>query len=377
MLQQKLAGKPELTEQQEERVILVVDDEPMICQLCARALSGFRIIQACDGKDALKVLDREAVDIILSDIMMPNLNGLELLNRIKERQPDQAVVLMTGFTEKEVILQALKAGADDFINKPLNLLQLRTTVEKVLDKIRMRKELLSLRQVDKLKSAFLGLISHKLKTPTTSISLFIQNLDQGIDLEDEDFRQTLSMVAAETRHLEHLIQDLLYFSNVILQDNALHPEPLELGRIACQVALILEPEAKSRRIDFQIDIQPPLPPEPLILDRQRITFALRALIDNAIKFTPEGGSVQVEGRLLDDRVRLTIRDTGVGIEQAELAKVFNKFYQIDPEHTGQIRGFGLGLFYAREFVRAMGGELILESSPGLGTEAIIEFPLPG
>ena len=374
----ELTGKPEQIQvQKSQRTLLIVDDEPIIRELCARALAGFRILQANDGNEALRVLDLEAVDIILSDVMMPNLSGLELLQRIKERQPDQAMVLMTGFSDKEVILQALKSGADDFVSKPINLLQLRTIIDKVLDKVQMRRELAGLRRADRLKSDFLGLISHKLKTPATAISLFIQNLAGGIDAEDEGFQRTLALISAETSHLEHLIQDLLYFSEVILQENIPRHEPLELGRIARQVFDSLEPAAKGRQLEYRIDLPLPLPPQPLELDRQRITFAIRALLDNAIKFTPAGGCVHLEGRVQNGSVQLCIRDTGIGMTPTELKKVFNKFYQVDPDNTGQIRGFGLGLFYASDFIRAMGGQLILASRPGLGTEATIQLPLPG
>lgn len=377
MLQQELTKNQELVQESTKKTLLAVDDEPVICQLCARALTGFNVLQACDGQQALNILEKNEVDIILSDVMMPNLSGLDLLRTVKKQQPDLAVILMTGYSDKEVILQALKAGADDFISKPINLLQLRTTVDKVLDKLLMRKELASLKQVNKLKSDFLGLISHKLKTPTTAISLFIQNIADGSIIPDEDnFKEMLSMVQAETLHLEHLIQDLLYFSNVILQDDQMQLEPIELGRVARQVATALAPAAASKQLDYQIVLAPPLPPSPLTLDRERITFALRALLDNAIKFTPPGGSVCLEGQLTDDRILLQVRDTGCGIPPQETSKVFNKFYQIDRDNTGQIRGFGLGLFYARDFVRKMGGNLHLDSQTGLGTVATIEFPLP-
>ncbi|SHJ73697.1 hypothetical protein SAMN02745165_03055 [Malonomonas rubra DSM 5091] len=377
MLQQELVSQPELIQEQKKKTLLVVDDEPIICQLCARALNNFDVVQAGDGRQALNVLEKHDVDIILSDVMMPNMNGLDLLRTIKREQPDLAVILMTGYTEKEVILQALKAGADDFISKPINLLQLRTTVDKVLDKVVMRKEIANLKQLDKLKSDFLGLISHKLKTPTTAISLFVQNIADGIgDPNEEGFQKTLSMVQAEALHLEHLIKDLLYFSNVILQDGHIKLEQIELGKVARQVAAAMEIAAANKQIDFRINIEPPLPPEPIVLDRERISFAIRALLDNAIKFTPEGGSITFEGSLNDNLVKLQISDTGCGIPADEMPKIFNKFYQVDLENTGQIRGFGLGLFYAREFVRNMGGKLHLDSSPSLGTVATIEFPLP-
>ncbi|WP_303721430.1 cell wall metabolism sensor histidine kinase WalK [Malonomonas rubra] len=376
MLQQDLVNRQELVQEQRKKTLLVVDDEPIICQLCARALTNFEVIQANDGRQALQQLYRHEVDIILSDVMMPNMSGLDLLRTVKQQQPDLAIILMTGYTDKEVILQALKAGADDFISKPINLLQLRTTVDKVLDKVLMRKELASLKQIDKLKTDFLGLVSHKLKTPATAISLFVQHIAAGIDdPEAESFKKTLSMIQAETMHLEHLIQDLLYFSNVILQEDQLKLQPIELGKIARQVATSLELVASNKNIDLQVNLDLPFPPKPMELDRERISFAIRALLDNAIKFTPEGGSVSLEGSLSDNLVRLQIRDTGCGIPPEELAKIFNKFYQVDKENTGQIRGFGLGLFYARDFVRKLGGKLQIDSQPSLGTIATIEFPL--
>ena len=361
----------------DRKTLLIVDDEPIIRELCACALENYRILLAENGLDALRFLETEEVDIVLSDVMMPKVTGLDLLKKVKEQRPDRAVILMTGYSDKNLILEALKAGADDFINKPINVLQLSTTVEKVIEKQKLREELADLKRTDKLKSDFLGLISHKLKTPATAISLFIQNIAEGVESpDDENFKQMLAMVQSETIHLEKLIQDLLYFSEATLQDN--HPmlEPLDPGNVADQLILALKPAAAGRQIDLHSEITPPLLTRPLMLNPQRMNFAVRALLDNAIKFTPAGGSVSVEGMVDEGKVVLQIKDTGIGIPQQELAKIFNKFYQVDPEHTGQVRGFGLGLYYARDFIRSMGGQLYIESQPGQGTLARIEFPLP-
>ncbi len=367
--------QPEMALEQAEKTLLIVDDEPIIRDLCARALKGFKIIQANDGQEALELFHQQKIDVVLTDVMMPRLNGLDLLRQIKEESPDQIVILMTGYTEKEVILQALKAGADEFISKPLNLLQLRTTIAKTLEKQDLRKQISSLQQADKLKSEFLGLISHKLKTPATAISLFIQNIADGIiDLDDPGFRQVLGVVQAESLHMEHLIKDLLYFSQFILNDKPAQLQPLELGKIARQVVSNMEPLTAAKQQKLEMKIEVPFPPEPLNLDRERISFILQALLDNAIKFTPAGGSILLEGSLVEDDALLRISDSGAGIPQQELAKIFSKFYQIDPANTGQVRGFGLGLFYARKFARSMGGELSIESSQSLGTVATIRLP---
>lgn len=362
---------------QAQKTLLCVDDEPIIRELCVNALSHYKVLVAESGQEALKLLESDPVDIILSDVMIPNMSGLELLQKIKEHQPDQAVVLMTGYSDKELVLEALKAGADDFINKPINILQLNTTVDKVIEKQKIRQELANLKRIDKLKSDFLGLISHKLKTPATAISLFIQNITDGVESPDDaDFKQMLSMVQAETIHLEQLIQDLLYFSEATLQSEEQDIEPVNLAAVADQIAIALRPAAASRKINYVINLDPPFAPEPVMLNLQRISFAIRALLDNAIKFTPEGGIVRIDGTQEDDQIILSIRDNGIGIPQQELAKIFNKFYQVDPEQTGQVRGFGLGLYYARDFIRSMGGQLYIDSHPGKGTEAKIEFPLP-
>lgn len=360
----------------EIQTILCVDDEPIIRDICASALNTYRVLTAEDGSKALELLEHEHVDIVLSDVRMPHIDGLELLRKIKEQQPDQAVILMTGYSEKEIILEALKAGADDFISKPINILQLSTTVEKVSEKQRVHQELDNLKRVDKLKNDFLGLISHKLKTPATAISLFMQNMAEGVESpDDKNFKQMLSMVQTETAHLEKLIQDLLYFSEATLQSDNQSIEPINLADTADEIAMALRPAAASHNIDYNSDFHQLEKMQPLMLSPQKINFAIRALLDNAIKFTPDGGSVQVEGRIEGDQVIISIKDTGIGIPPQELPKIFNKFYQYDPEQTGQVRGFGLGLYYAREFIRNMGGRLLIESQVGQGTEAIIAFPL--
>lgn len=360
-----------------QNTLLCVDDEPIIRELCMNVLDDDHVLLAKDGLEALKILETVEIDLVLSDVMMPNLDGLELLQKIKQERPDQAVVLMTGYSDKELILQALKAGADDFINKPINILQLSTTVAKVLEKQKIRQELADLKKTDKLKSDFLGLISHKLKTPATAISLFIQNIADGVESpNDDNFKQMVAMVQAETVHLEQLIQDLLYFSEATLdEEEALPLEPVDLGALADCVSITLQTAAHHRGISLETVIDSQLAQKPLMLNQQKISFAIRALLDNAIKFTREGGTVHLQTEINDKHIKLLIKDNGIGIPSQELAKIFNKFYQVDPEHTGQVRGLGLGLYYAREFIRTMGGQVYIESQLNQGATAIIEFPL--
>jgi len=369
----KLEGDMDLRQEQEGRCILVVDDESVLRELCTRVLKGYRVLQAASGEEALGILARETVDLVLTDVMMPDMNGLDLLRTVKEEEPNQVVVVMTGYADKEVILRALKADADDFISKPINLLQLKTTIDKVLEKKALKAELLQLKRMDRLKSDFLGLISHKLKTPTTAISLFIQNLAGGIgDPTDPAFLKTLDLILDESRYLTYLIQDLLVYSEVILQEGPLKRTPITPRDLAMAVVADLKDAfaTKGVRLDALLEADHP----EMDLDTKRIRFALMALLENALKFTPPGGTVTLSAERSDGELRLIIRDTGQGIPGDELPRVFEKFYQVDPAATGQVRGFGLGLFYARQFVQLHGGTIRLESQPGQGTVATLILP---
>ena len=359
--------------QETARCILIVDDDAIIRELCGKALRGYRILQAADGADALSILEQETADVVLTDIMMPHISGLDLLKAIKEREPNQVVVVMTGYADKEIILRALKADADDFISKPINLLQLKTAVDKAIEKKILKEELVHLKRMDRLKSEFLGLISHKLKTPATVISLFIQNLEQGIgDPADPAFQEALSLIIEESHYLNYLIKDLLYYSEIILQEEPPRLAAVTPGELLLGVVGELQKDLQKKQLRLDNALPAELPE--MNLDRQRIAFALRALLENAIKFTPPGGTIGIAAQVRDDSVRLSITDTGQGISREELPKVFEKFYQVDPAHTGQVRGFGLGLFYARQFAQSHGGNILLESSPGQGTVATLILP---
>jgi hypothetical protein len=371
----ELLGQSHLLQEAERPTILVVDDEEVIRDLCARALSDYRILQAENGREALDLLGNESIDLLLVDVMMPLMNGLDLLLKVKERDPDQLVIVMTGYADKEIILRALKADADDFIQKPLSLLQLKSSVEKVLEKRQLRQELQQLKSLDRLKSEFLGLISHKLRTPTTVLSLFMQNLASGaVSIDSPEFASAVKAMREEADYLANLIQDLLIYSEVILQEQTPKLALGDLREIALSVLAGKRQVAAQRGISLISSLQGNWPR--LALDRRRIAFAISALLDNAIKFTPRGGQVVLAGETSKDGLQIIIRDTGIGIPAEELPRVFEKFYQIDPAQAGQVRGFGLGLFYARQFVQDHRGTMTLESIPGAGTTVTITLPRP-
>lgn len=353
--------------------ILIVDDEKVIRDLCARALMEYRVFQAGNCADAVRIYEKERTDLVLADVMMPGGDGIQLLRQIKELDPNAAVIIMTGFAEKEIILNALREGADDFISKPLNLLQLKTVMEKALARKQLKEELATLKQLDRLKSNFLSLISHKLRTPITAISLFLQNIQRGVyETSDALFLQNVNLINEEAAYLNRMVNDLLTFSQMMEGSNVLHLEPCDLnvmvgGVLQGSREALRKPGITTEFCEKQLPV--------VNLDRAKIAFALQQVIDNAYKFSGETGRISIQINNGGDHFVVSVADSGAGIPQEELVRVFDKFYQIDPDNTGQVRGFGLGLFYAREFVRQHGGSLNITSEIGKGTSVTISLPV--
>jgi signal transduction histidine kinase len=358
------------------RRILVVDDDEAVRYLCAEALRDHEVLQAENGRVALQMQRRETVDVILTDVMMPEMTGLDLLAAVKEKSPNQIVVVMTSFAEKETVLRALKSQADDFIEKPIDMIQVRAVVDRALEKQRLREELFHLKQMDRLKSDFLGLISHKLKTPITIISLSTQILAEKAKEYGSDpaFERNLAATQEQTAYLVSLIEELLRFSEAILQEEQLQLKRADLEELVRSCVDKVRGAASRGQVDLKLQLDGPLPE--LVVDSRRLEFALHAVFENAVKFTPPGGRVTVTGTAAGAELQLVVRDSGIGIVEEEQSKVFEKFYQIDPDYTGQVRGFGLGLFYARRFIEEHGGLLELASEPGKGTTVTVVLPFP-
>lgn len=359
-------------QEKERPTVLIVDNDPVIRELCTKVLRDYRVVEAEDGEQALDTFMCGGIDVILTDVMMPKLDGLELLKMLKEREPTTVVIIMTGYADKELILKALKADADDFIIKPPNLLQLKSMIQKALVKKALKEEIANLRSLDRFKTNFLSLISHKFRTPITSISLFLQNLAAGVfDPADPAMKENLDLVYRESCYLGKLVTDLLAFSSMMEGGDGPRLVPCNLNLLIPGLLERSKEWAEKPGVGRQCDLEPV--PE-LLLDREKFSFALQQVIDNAIKFSEAGGQVSVSLRNLGESCRITVGDRGIGIASHQLPKVFEKFYQVDAARSGQVRGFGLGLFYAREFVRMHGGSIVIESEPDRGTSVHITIP---
>ncbi len=362
--------------------ILVIDDEPLIREVVRRLLGreGCDVAEAPDGTSGLAMAAGRHFDAVITDVRMPGLSGLELLGELKRANPEGVVIMMTGYADMEMVLAALRADADDFVMKPVNVHALAAVVRRAIDRRDLRADLAALRRQAQLRHQFLSFVSHKLNTPLTSVLLFLDSLtDEGAP----EGRLALlcdglpDAVAAGGR-LRELIAQLLRFAEATAEaprDGAsAPPTALPLEPFLAELLADAGQAAVARGIRVRL-VSPHVAGLGVLGTRDRLRRAFRELLDNAVKFNRDGGEVRVEvvQATAGGPVEVRVIDTGPGIPEADLPKVFEPFEQVDPAFTGQIPGLGLGLALARRLVEADGGRLALAASPS-GTVATVTLP---
>ncbi|WP_265551829.1 hybrid sensor histidine kinase/response regulator [Trichlorobacter lovleyi] len=352
-------------------VILVVDDELVIRDLCSKGLRNYRVLQAGSPQEALACYAAEPVDMVLTDVQMPGGNGIDLLREIKKNDPNAVVLIMTGFGDKETVLEALRADADDFIQKPVNLLQLQTAIEKALGRRALKEELAAMHSLDSLKGAFLSLVSHKLKTPLTSLSLGLEELER--------YASRLHPTEACHLRLVSMREDLEALSSLMTSLVRMHqalgvaggePVRCDLAEVVKSAAASVQRASTKRDMALLLELETSAT---VLGNRDRLMFALQQILENAFKFSSDGATVAIRLTCVDGHAEIAIQDSGCGIAEEEMPKIFERFYQVDPDATGQIPGFGLGLFCVREIVRQHGGSVAVNSRLGQGTTVTINL----
>jgi signal transduction histidine kinase len=227
-------------------------------------------------------------------------------------------------------------------------------------------------RVERLKSEFVSTISHELRTPLAAIygaALTLRREEPALEAQREGL---LDVIAGEAERLARIVNDILWASR--LESGTLHVavescDPVALVRTVVDAAQThLPPNVK-----LSLDLSPDVPP--IAADPDKVRQVLTNLVDNAIKYSPDGGAVAVEVWPHESMVGFQIRDEGLGIPAAELERIFEKFFRLDPELTRGVGGTGLGLYITRELVRRMGGRVDVESREGKGSTFTVELPI--
>lgn len=517
--------------------VLIVDDENDILELCKRILTarGYKVQTACTGHDALALAQQIHFDLLLTDIKMPEINGLEIARTLKASDPGVICIAMTGYGTIDMVLEALKLGIDEFILKPFTPEELSQTLSKATEKERLRKENFRLRsliplfefnqtllrtvdieqvcqrlleiaqaetkaalaviyirdhdqvtpywhlpaaeqqrqalhpattklaqltatagrqldlteletkhpyfpllqklgvktviatplnskdttlgvlilaqpegrfapsdrdflavlssqagialenarlftqiqesyqelqKLDDMKREFINIAAHELRTPLTVLMGYANVLEEDLTGRSKNFAANITRNALRLRSLIDDMLNLDYLENGIA---VLTSAPLQLQEAMRDIMRDMSLLAEEKQLTITFDIPDNFPP--IITDRQRFDLIVMNLFDNAIKFTPPGGKISLQARANGDSISIAISDTGIGIPEENMGRIFDRFYQVEPSLTREYGGIGLGLAIAQAMAELCGGKINVASKKNVGTTFTVTLPL--
>ncbi len=365
--------------------VLVVDDEPGVATSIKAILQldGNEVTSVTSGKEALAQLREHEFDVVLTDLQIDDLDGIEILRETQKLWPDTVAIMLTGNASLESAVAALRSGAYDYLIKPTDVNDLRATIGRALERRQLRKRLVELEQLDKLKTHFLSMASHELRTPLTAVSGFLQiarkrisRLSGATDVgpawreEAQKANETLEMAYRQAKKLARLIEELLDVSRLQQGRVELRLAEIELAEVVRDVAERMLLLGKGHAIETKIEGA-----AFIIADRDRIEQVFEDLVGNAIKYSPDGGRIEISLHASGANAVVSVCDAGIGIAPAEVEKIFGLFYRSPDPRADHVGGLGLGLYVSREIVSRHHGRLWAEPNPDVGTTFHVTLPL--
>ena len=396
---------------EQPRVLVVDDEESVVVTIKAiLQLDGYKVATTTSGAKARKMVRDVEYDLVLTDLRLEDGDGLDVLKAVRENYPETVTIMLTGYASLESAIQALRAGAYDYLVKPSEVEELRATVARGLERRRLGQELRlrvdelaelnaslqqrideataelkeryeQLKELDRMKSQFLSIASHELKTPITAMSGFLQvALRRVRRLGDGEaaapvadglraITEQLEVVYRQTGKLARLVDELLDVSRIQTGRIEFRYADVDLSELANEVATRMQLTTTAHSIAVRRDSE-----NIVTADRDHLEQVLNNLVTNAIKYSPTGGSITIDVRPDNDGVRLSVTDQGIGIPEKELDAIFGLFYRSPDRAARDAAGMGLGLYISKEIVVRHGGRIWAESGGVKGSTLNVVIP---
>jgi signal transduction histidine kinase len=385
-----------------KRSILVVDDVPKNIQILGSILreEGYEISFALNGRDALSKVEASRPDIILLDVMMPEMDGYETCSFLRENEStrDIPVIFLTAKTDEESRIKGFQVGAQDYVTKPFNTPELLARVNTHLQLKKVRDEMVfinkqlrqenvlresiltklavtneKLKDADSIKNEFISILSHDMGTPITVIKANLEMIEEiYFQSLDENLKRILKTMERASEALERLRRDTLDLSRMDMGTMKLNREDLDLCNILEEAVEDIRGPASKKRQAVSLEMDEDLK---IYADRHKIRRALSNFLSNANRYSPEGKDFMIIARKKENNVSVEIRDSGRGIKPEELERIFERFYRTGKRVEGST---GLGLAIVKGIIKAHDGKVWAESNgEGKGSSFFFTLPLSG
>jgi len=355
------------------KLILIIDDNPMNLLITSKILEGFgfRCCTAESGTEGLKLIETNLPSLILLDISMPGMDGYEVCRQIKmnDKWIDIPVIFLTANNQTADLIKGFEIGGVDYITKPFKSEELSVRVMTHLELAESKREILEMnRQRDKLYS----IIAHDIRSPLSGILQTIDAIDQGFfDPASQDFKEIIHHLRERTLETSTLLTSLLQWTRLKSDNVNIEPKETNIFVVITSCIQLLEANALMKEINIHFD---PGDETTAICDEVSMHTVFRNLITNAIKFTPNNGNIWIRTKNSSDKLYIEIIDSGIGMENETIDKIFKKNEHFTSSGTNNEQGTGLGLLIVREFIEKNNAQLRVESVIGKGSTFIIELP---
>jgi two-component system sensor histidine kinase/response regulator len=346
--------------------VLIVDDFPDALALYEAVLAedGHRVRTATNGAEALRLVDEKEPELVLLDVSMPGLDGVEVLRRLRARRGGGPAVLMLTAARREphAIEAGLKEGADAYLTKPIDSRELLARVRAALETFRLR------RMIEAQRRDHIAMLVHDLRHPLSSLALVAEVLESE-DMDPDERRSAVAQIRGMCTEMARLVDGVLAASRLEAGVFSVEPRTVTVGTIIQPMLAVFTPVAARRRV--ALVFEGPLH-APVRADPQKLRQALDNLVANALKFTPRGGRVRVRVWRESDRIVFEIADTGPGIREDERSTIFDRYRQGSRGRAAG--GAGLGLAIARGIAEAHDGSVLVETGDLGGVSFRIVLP---
>lgn len=382
----------------DKQMVLIVDDDTALLQALPQAIAlrmkNVQVDTIDSAFAALQLLQENEYDAIVSDIKMPGMDGITLIEKLQELCPEIPTLLITGHGERDLAIRALRVGAYDFIQKPIDRDYFVSSLQRALQTRQMRRQIAEqqaelerythqleqtvsertreLVEANAAKDVFMSMVSHEMKTPLTTLKGITQMLARRVARGDSIDPRNLTLLENSVHRMERLVNDLLNTSSIETGMFSLHRQADNLVELLQE---LIDEHGAAMGSTLQLNL--PSAEMLCLVDRERINQVVLNLLSNARKYSPSGTPVIVKLERQEDYAVISVIDHGVGIPPEKLTRIFERFYRV-PEidvQTGSSSGIGLGLYIAQKIIERHDGRLNVTSTPGEGSTFTIHLPL--
>ncbi|NQU41903.1 response regulator [bacterium] len=359
--------------------ILIADDEDAMRLVIKRALREFSLSvpdvgvdvalemeEAPTGEEAVERIAATHPDLVLLDLKLPGISGLEVLEQIKDYGEERLVIMITAYATIQTAVTATKQGAYDFLAKPFTPEELRSTVRKAIRHLILSRQARRLAEEKRrVRFEFISVLAHELKSPINAVEGYLNTLQEDFARNDPAiFDRIVGRSRIRLEGMRKIINDLLDMTRIESGRKKRDITEVDVVDVARMALESVAPTVLERGIEVHLDA-----PESLTMtaDRGEIEIILNNLVSNAVKYNKDNGRVDVILRDTEGRTIITVSDTGIGTSPAEAAKLFNDFVRIKNTKTKHILGSGLGLSIVKKLALLYGGDVSVESQPDVGS----------